>query len=150
MPPMRAAPDRRKLVTAGAPSEPDTSERYKYTARALLHCTLHCTVRLRKIMHSTCLLRVEERKQRESEEEECAEANIEQLRVAVLPGDLTQERTDAVVSPSNEMLVLSGRVSQTLVHKGGRAIEDECANLTGALLYSSAGLRTVCPTILHD
>ena len=47
------------------------------------------------------------------------------VSVTLLRGDLTAERTDAVVNPTDAGLSLSGAVSRSLLKKGGDQIGTE-------------------------
>lgn len=67
----------------------------------------------------------------DQQEYEPSEANIEQLQVAVVSGDLTQETTDAIVNPTDVSLSLGGLVSKKLQQAGGSAIAADCKKLQG-------------------
>ncbi|KAK3746699.1 hypothetical protein QZH41_018917, partial [Actinostola sp. cb2023] len=69
---------------------------------------------------------------------------IGSVRVELVPGDITKEATEAIVTESNTSLDLSrGEVGAAIARKGGRSIQMECNKLgkqePGAVVCTSAG-----------
>lgn len=100
-------------------------------------CTVQCT-----ILNFCFLLRA-------PEEEEPAAAIIEQLAVTVVPGDLTQETTDAVVNPTDEQLSNACEVSQQLIRAGGPVIREKCKEKRRMLLMEYGCLLKEAPILCH-
>jgi len=51
------------------------------------------------------------------------EVRVGRGTIAIVVGDLTEERTDAIVNAANSALVHGGGVAGAIVRKGGREIQ---------------------------
>lgn len=56
---------------------------------------------------------------------------INNTQLSLVEGDLTEQRTDAIVNAANEALVLGGGVAGAIRKKGGPAIQKECDAIGG-------------------
>lgn len=72
--------------------------------------------------------------------------------LAVLQGDLTEERADAIVNAANSRLAHGGGVAGAIVRKGGRVIQDESDRIapvpTGEAAATSGG-RLAARHVIH-
>ena len=77
---------------------------------------------------------------------------INGVLVKFLQGDITNEKTEAIVNPTNVEFTLSGKLSQAIIAKGGSQIAHECKTI-GKLkdvAITSAGTGSLqCRTIIH-
>lgn len=68
---------------------------------------------------------------------------IRSLEVKVVRGDITEVKTEAVVNPANDRLVMGGGVALAIKKKGGKIIEEEAKKLgpksKGEAVLTSAG-----------
>ncbi len=72
---------------------------------------------------------------------------MENVRIQVLKGDVTERSTGAIVNPINTMLILGSGLSGAIKAKGGDAIAGECARhgtapIGTAVLTSGGTLKT--------
>ena len=78
------------------------------------------------------------------------------VRIAVLQGDITSERADAIVNAANERLEHVGGVAGAIVEKGGFQIQQESRQIishrgdlqVGEVVYTSAG-KLPCKVVIH-
>lgn len=71
---------------------------------------------------------------------------INETRITLIEGDLTEQGTDAIVNAANEALVLGGGVAGAIRKKGGPAIQKECNAIGGtsvgnAVITTGGGLK---------
>jgi O-acetyl-ADP-ribose deacetylase (regulator of RNase III) len=59
------------------------------------------------------------------------EAKINQTKLRLVEGDLTEQTTDAIVNAANEALILGGGVAGAIRIKGGPAIQKDCDAIGG-------------------
>ena len=67
--------------------------------------------------------------------------NINNSVLALVRGDITEMRTEAIVNASNAQLVLGGGVAGAIRRKGGPEIQKECSRI-GATFVGGAVLTT--------
>ena len=78
------------------------------------------------------------------------------VRIAVLQGDITSERVDAIVNAANERLQHGGDVAGAIVEKGGFQIQEESRQIishrgnlqVGEAVYTRAG-NLPCKVVIH-
>ena len=58
-----------------------------------------------------------------------SELVIEQTKIALIQGDITQQETDAIINAANPSLVGGGGVDGTIHRVGGRAILEACKEI---------------------
>ncbi|XP_059895724.1 poly(ADP-ribose) polymerase family member 14-related sequence 1 isoform X1 [Gadus macrocephalus] len=80
------------------------------------------------------------------------EITIGHVRVQVVLGDITKEKTDVIVNSSNESFTLKSGVSKAILDAAGPTVENECNKLggqpnTGMILTTPGNL--MCKKILH-
>ncbi len=72
--------------------------------------------------------------------------------ISVVEGDITEERTDAIVNPANSSLAHGGGVAGAIVRRGGREIQTESDALApvpvGGAVATGAG-RLACRYVIH-
>lgn len=77
---------------------------------------------------------------------------VGQGRIEVVVGDLTEERTDAIVNAANSALAHGGGVAGAIVRRGGQEIQDESAGKApvpvGGAVSTMAG-RLACRRVIH-
>lgn len=77
---------------------------------------------------------------------------LQQKRILVVHGDLTEEPTDAIVNAANSQLAHGGGVAGAIVRKGGRSIQEESHRLApvpvGEAVVTGAG-RLPCRFVIH-
>nr|MDO8085891.1 macro domain-containing protein [Candidatus Sigynarchaeum springense] len=61
----------------------------------------------------------------------CMEREINGKKIALVQGDITDMRADAIVNAANAQLVLGGGVAGAIRRKGGPAIQEECNEIGG-------------------
>ena len=66
--------------------------------------------------------------------------------VEFIPGDITDDDSNAIVNPTNEKMSLSsaGQVSKAILKKGGPELQINCNSITSKGFYLKSGM--VCPT----
>lgn len=69
------------------------------------------------------------------------ETRINQTRLELVQGDITEQSVDAVVNAANSQLVLGGGVAGAIRKKGGPAIQAECSE-KGPVAVGQAVLTT--------
>ena len=73
-------------------------------------------------------------------------------RLMVVQGDITEERTDAIVNAANSQLAHGGGVAGAIVRKGGWEIQEESFRLApvavGGAVITGAG-RLPCRYVIH-
>lgn len=71
------------------------------------------------------------------------ETSYRGVRIFLEQGDITLQRTDAIVNPANSLLVMGGGVAGTILRVGGRSIQDEALRKApvkiGAAVETNAG-----------
>ena len=75
---------------------------------------------------------------------------INGVQIAVVNGDITTEKVDAIVNPTNRQLAFDGALSKAIIAKGGHSIVTECQKI-GTLqdvAITSAG-SLPCRHIVH-
>lgn len=65
--------------------------------------------------------------------------------LSLVQGDITEQKTDAIVNPANEALVLGGGVAGAIRSKGGPAIQKECDAIGGT--YAGGAVITTGGTL---
>lgn len=77
---------------------------------------------------------------------------VQQRRILVIHGDLTEEPTDAIVNAANSQLAHGGGVAGAIVRKGGWSIQEESNRLApvpvGEAVVTGAG-RLPCRFVIH-
>lgn len=78
--------------------------------------------------------------------------DLEGTRIELIQGDLTEEKTDAIVNAANSQLILGGGVAGAIRTKGGPSIQEECNRIdetpVGSATVTGAGdLR--CRYVIH-
>jgi len=80
------------------------------------------------------------------------EVRVGRGTIAVLVGDLTEERTDAIVNAANGALAHGGGVAGAIVRKGGHEIQDESTAKApvpvGGAVVTGPG-RLPCRRVIH-
>ncbi|XP_059394821.1 protein mono-ADP-ribosyltransferase PARP14-like isoform X1 [Carassius carassius] len=77
-----------------------------------------------------------------------------QVTLEVSSGDITKEKTDAIVNSSNKTFSLKAGVSKAILDAAGVKVEQECSQIVGSLnmqqteIVTSAG-RLPCGNIIH-
>jgi O-acetyl-ADP-ribose deacetylase (regulator of RNase III) len=69
------------------------------------------------------------------------------FEVEVVMGDITEEKTDAIVNPANSNLAHSGGAAAAILREGGTKVQQESVNIisvngpikTGDCVYTGAG-----------
>ena len=64
--------------------------------------------------------------------------DVNGVRVELIQGDLTEERTDAIVNAANSQLILGGGVAGAIRTKGGPSIQEECNRIGDTPVGSAA------------
>ncbi len=62
------------------------------------------------------------------------ELEINQKRIALVKGDITDMRVDAIVNAANAQLILGGGVAGSIRRKGGPSIQAECNKIGGTFV----------------
>ncbi len=81
-----------------------------------------------------------------------ADYKINQARLVLMEGDITDLEVDAIVNPANAQLILGSGVAGAIREKGGAAIQEECNRIggtyVGAAVLTSAG-RLKARHVIH-
>lgn len=64
--------------------------------------------------------------------------DLKGVRIELVRGDITSERTDAIVNPANSQLILGGGVAGAIRKRGGPSIQKECKRIGGIPVGSAA------------
>ncbi len=71
------------------------------------------------------------------------EIKVNNKKLVIVKGDITEESTDAIVNPANNYLKHGGGVAGAIVRKGGKIIQEESDRIgfvpTGEAVYTSGG-----------
>ncbi|TRZ02744.1 hypothetical protein DNTS_005427 [Danionella cerebrum] len=79
------------------------------------------------------------------------ETTLGGITLQVLKGDITAEKTDVIVSSTNNQFTLKAGVSKAILDKAGPTVEDECkqngSKANGVLMTQAGNLQ--CKRIIH-
>ena len=62
------------------------------------------------------------------------EYEVNNKKIVLLKGDITEVETDAIVNPANKDLILGGGVAGVIRKKGGPEIQEECNRIGGTFV----------------
>jgi O-acetyl-ADP-ribose deacetylase (regulator of RNase III) len=65
------------------------------------------------------------------------EKTVNQGRIHLVMGDITEMKVDVIVNAANQNLVLGGGVAGAIAEKGGPVIQEECDRIGGAQVGSA-------------
>ncbi len=78
--------------------------------------------------------------------------SYQNVKIAVVAGDITKQEVDAIVNPANSLLIMGGGVAAAIKRSGGREIEDEAIKkapvVVGKAIATRAG-RLCAKYIIH-
>ncbi|XP_067657553.1 protein mono-ADP-ribosyltransferase PARP9-like isoform X2 [Haliotis asinina] len=107
-------------------------------------------------IHEGCVARQKyEELAKELEELRKSDTSGQRLSVHVISGDITTEKTDAIVNSTNTKLKLSeGKLSKSILKAGGPSIQKECstqypAGLETGVVGKTGGGSLACENIYH-